>query len=216
MVLAITSIDPDSCTAGETVEATIIGTGFGPSTVAELHGADGRPLLGKTTRVSATELTLAVQVPIGWRPQVHQLVVRVSPDGGGTQGVLALADAFEVEAPVAAAASVPAVTDPARQVQATANDASAGDPILDGDVFGIALADSDDDDQVLLAVTGTFALTRAAADTFVRNARVGWDDVAGKATVVVGSPAYPVIGTAAEAKSAGTGTVLVRLFGITL
>jgi predicted RecA/RadA family phage recombinase len=215
MVLAITSIEPDVGTAGETVEATIVGTDFGPSTVAELHGANGKPLFGKTTRESSTELTFVVEIPVGWTPQVHQLVVRVSPDGGGTQGVKALADAFEVEAPVAAASTVPKASEPS-EVQATAAAAEAGDPVLDGDVFGIAIEDADEDDQVLLETTGTFALPRAAADTFVRNARVGWDEANGEATVEVGSPAFPVIGTAAEDQAAGAGTVLVRLFGITL
>lgn len=212
MAIVLTSIDPDSAEPGEAVEATIVGTGFPAEVSAELHGADGRILGGRTTRVSSTELTLEVDVPERWDPQTYSLVVQGKNPAEGK----ALDDAFEVAAPEAAAASVPPVIDAGSQVVGTKVGAVAGEPVLDGDVFGIALTAADEDDQVLLCTTGTWLLPRAAADTFVRNARVMWDDAEGEATTEVGSPAFPVIGTALEDRAPGAGNIFVRLFGVVL
>lgn len=214
MVLALTSIDPVTAEAGTTASIAVTGTDFVAGDSLHLAAVDGTVLKGKTSYGSATALTLAVEVPKigkGWPARTYSVILTRA--GAPTKS---LADALEVTGPIAVNPTVPPVTDPANQVIATKQDAQVGDGVLDGDVFGVAQSEADDDDQVLLATTGSFNLPRAAADTFVRHEKVRWDDTEGQVTTEVGSPAFPVIGTAGEDKAAGVGTVLVRLYGMTL
>lgn len=89
---------------------------------------------------------------------------------------------------------------------------AAGQGLLIGGLFGIATSSALQGDDVEIAVTGVFDMSKALTAVIAQGDQVAWDDTA-KEIVLPGVGFYPV-GIATTAVGSGSTTVSVRLDGV--
>lgn len=93
----------------------------------------------------------------------------------------------------------------------------SGDGVLVGSLFGVANADADNGDNVVLSTSGVFILPKKSAQAWTVGAPIYWDDENGEATTAAddgGTPtatAFVQIGHAVATASNPSATGTVRL-----
>lgn len=91
----------------------------------------------------------------------------------------------------------------------------SGAGCLVGHLFGVAMSDADEGDDVTLQLDGAYALKKHAGDTPAAGAQIYWDDTNKVATTAATAGNF-LIGAAIAAAVAGDATVQVRLNGISV
>lgn len=87
----------------------------------------------------------------------------------------------------------------------------SGQPVIAGDIRGIAQGDATSGSQVDVATSGVWTLPKVAADAFTLGAPVYWNSTSKLATATASGNTK--LGVAVEAAAASTGTVKLRLSG---
>ena len=85
-------------------------------------------------------------------------------------------------------------------------------PVMAGNIFGIAAYGAAAGDPVGIAITGVFRMPKANAAVLIVGARISWDDAAKKVDAP-GTGRFP-IDVAVEDAGNGVTTVAVRLDGV--
>ncbi|MEO1678010.1 MAG: DUF2190 family protein [Pseudomonadota bacterium] len=99
---------------------------------------------------------------------------------------------------------------PGQNIDVTAPAAvQSGEPILVGDLFGIATADAESGATLVIATTGVYTLPKTATDVIAQGAAVYFDATAGEITV--DSTGNPIVGHAVTGAGNPSATVAVRL-----
>jgi len=97
-------------------------------------------------------------------------------------------------------------------VAAPSGGVSSGDLVIVGALAGVALADADATEDVVLKTTGVCTLPKLSTEVIAQGAAVAWDIDPGQ-VVLPDSGHYP-LGTAVEAAGNGATTCKVRLDGV--
>lgn len=88
---------------------------------------------------------------------------------------------------------------------------TSGDPILVGDLFGVATTTAAAGEDVAIATVGVYTLPKATTDDAAVGAALYWDDANGEVTTDDASGANPFIGHAVTAAGNPSASVAVRL-----
>src|SRR4051812_7266024 len=96
-------------------------------------------------------------------------------------------------------------------VPAAARAISAGDGLLVGNMFGVAVNDAALNGEAVLQLAGVFTLPKVAAGAIAQGARVYWNDT--NHNVAPTASGNTLIGVAHEAAADGATTCTVRLNG---
>ena len=93
--------------------------------------------------------------------------------------------------------------------------ASSGDAVVVGSIFGVATADITSGEQGTIALTGVYELTKAPSEAWSVGDKVYWDATNWYATTSSGAGANQLIGAAVEAVGGGATDTIgkVRLNG---
>jgi predicted RecA/RadA family phage recombinase len=88
---------------------------------------------------------------------------------------------------------------------------SAGDGVLAGNIFGVAIVDIAEDAEGALALTGVWRLAKTSAQAWTQGDLIYWDTATGAATNVDSTAGLVAIGKAYAAASnpSSTGDVLL-------
>lgn len=86
---------------------------------------------------------------------------------------------------------------------------TSGQPVLMGDVLGVALSDIANGSSGSVAVSGTFTIAKLSTDTPAQGAALYWD--AGNSRLTTTASTHKLAGYAAAAAGNGDTTVRVRL-----
>lgn len=86
---------------------------------------------------------------------------------------------------------------------------SSGDGVLVGALFGIALDDAGNGEDVVIVTEGVFDITALSTDTGTAGTKIYWDDTNHRVTVTATSNTF--IGVLTAAKANGDTTARVRL-----
>lgn len=97
-------------------------------------------------------------------------------------------------------------------VAAPAGGVTSGDGVIVGALFGVAATTAAEGETVSLATVGVFELPKPTSTTFTSCGAVSFN-ISTRECAAPGSGKYP-IGIAIEAAGNGTGTVKVRLDGV--
>lgn len=93
-------------------------------------------------------------------------------------------------------------------------DVSAGDGVLVGSLFGVAVNDALKGAEVVLSTRGVFDLAKVSAQAWAVGDKIYWDASAGNATTTASGNSKIGVATAAAANPSATGNV--RLDGVSV